>query len=96
MLAGFFIGRINRKDVEVAAQKNGATGHRAELSAQLAAVKKISPTTHRGQRIARDLDVSQALVSMVLNGKRQNINPDSYQRIWDHALKIGYRLREVT
>lgn len=43
------------------------------------------------QRIAQDLDVSQALVSMVLNGKRENINPDSYQRIWDHALKIGYR-----
>jgi len=30
-------------------------------------------------------------VSMVLNGKRQNISADSYQRIWDHALKIGYR-----
>jgi LacI family transcriptional regulator len=43
------------------------------------------------QRIAQDLNVSQALVSMVLNGKRENINPDSYQRIWDHALKIGYR-----
>ncbi len=43
------------------------------------------------QRIAQDLGVSQALVSMVLNGKRDNISPDSYQRIWDHALKIGYR-----
>jgi LacI family transcriptional regulator len=43
------------------------------------------------QRIADDLGVSQALVSMVLNGKRENISPDSYQRIWDHALKIGYR-----
>ena len=43
------------------------------------------------QRIAHDLGVSQALVSMVLNGKRQNISADSYQRIWDHALKIGYR-----
>ena len=43
------------------------------------------------QRIAQDLGVSQALVSMVLNGKRQNISADSYQRIWDHALKIGYR-----
>ena len=28
---------------------------------------------------------------MVLNGKRENISEDSYQRIWDHALKIGYR-----
>jgi LacI family transcriptional regulator len=43
------------------------------------------------QRIARDLGVSQALVSLVLNGKRDNISEDSYQRIWTHALKIGYR-----
>ena len=43
------------------------------------------------QRIARDLGVSQALVSMVLNGKRANISDDSYRRIWDHALKTGYR-----
>ena len=43
------------------------------------------------QRIAHDLGVSQALVSMVLNGMRQNISADSYRRIWDHALKIGYR-----
>lgn len=43
------------------------------------------------QRIARDLGVSQALVSLVLNGKRENISEDSYQRIWNHALKIGYR-----
>jgi LacI family transcriptional regulator len=42
-------------------------------------------------QIARDLGVSQALVSMVLNGKRENINEDTYRRIWDHALKIGYR-----
>src|SRR5262245_28354733 len=43
------------------------------------------------QRIARDLGVSQALVSLVLNGKRDNISEVSYQRIWNHALKIGYR-----
>ena len=43
------------------------------------------------QRIARELGVSQALVSLVLNGKRQNISEESYQRIWDHAVKIGYR-----
>src|SRR5262245_13429401 len=43
------------------------------------------------QRIARDLGVSQALVSLVLNGKRDNISEESYQRIWTHALKIGYR-----
>jgi len=28
---------------------------------------------------------------MVLNGKRENISETSYQRIWDYALKIGYR-----
>jgi LacI family transcriptional regulator len=43
------------------------------------------------QRIARDLGVSQALVSLVLNGKRENISEESYQRIWSHALKMGYR-----
>jgi LacI family transcriptional regulator len=43
------------------------------------------------QRIARDLGVSQALVSLVLNGKRENISEQSYQRIWNYALKLGYR-----
>jgi len=43
------------------------------------------------QRIARDLGVSQALVSLVLNGKRENISEDSYTRIWDYAVKRGYR-----
>lgn len=43
------------------------------------------------KRIAHDLGVSQALVSLVLNGKRDNISEESYQRIWNHALKIGYR-----
>ncbi|HTS19883.1 MAG TPA: LacI family DNA-binding transcriptional regulator [Verrucomicrobiae bacterium] len=52
-------------------------------------MKKITSVSQ--QRIADDLGVSQALVSMVLNGKRENISAESYQRIWDHALKIGYR-----
>jgi LacI family transcriptional regulator, galactose operon repressor len=43
------------------------------------------------QRIARDLGVSQALVSLVLNGKRENISDESYQRIWQYAVKRGYR-----
>jgi LacI family transcriptional regulator len=43
------------------------------------------------QKIARDLGVSQALVSLVLNGKRENISEESYKRIWDYALKLGYR-----
>lgn len=37
------------------------------------------------------MGVSQALVSLVLNGKRENISEESYHRIWNHALKIGYR-----
>jgi LacI family transcriptional regulator, galactose operon repressor len=43
------------------------------------------------QRIARDLGVSQALVSLVLNGKRENISDESYERIWKYAVKRGYR-----
>jgi len=52
-------------------------------------VKKVQSVSQ--QRIASDLGVSQALVSMVLNGKRENISEDTYRRIWDHALRIGYR-----
>src|SRR5437867_10560558 len=61
----------------------------AVIELDFSAVKKKDSVSQ--QRIARDLGVSQALVSMVLNGKRDNISEESYQRIWDHALKIGYR-----
>jgi LacI family transcriptional regulator len=43
------------------------------------------------QRIARDLGVSQALVSLVLNGKRENISAEVCDRIWNYAVKMGYR-----
>lgn len=43
------------------------------------------------QKIAKDLGVSQALVSLVLNGKRENISDESYDRIWKYAIKMGYR-----
>jgi LacI family transcriptional regulator len=43
------------------------------------------------QQIARALGVSQALVSLVLNGKHENISEESCQRILSHALKMGYR-----
>lgn len=43
------------------------------------------------QRIARDLGLSQALVSMVLNGRTDGISEDSYRRIWEHALSLGYQ-----
>lgn len=48
--------------------------------------KKISQ-----QRIARDLGVSQALVSLALNGRKDGINAETYRQIWDHALKLGYQ-----
>lgn len=44
-------------------------------------------------KLAKDLGVSQALVSMVLNGRRENISPETYQRIWDHAFNLGYTPR---
>ncbi len=46
---------------------------------------KISQT-----QLARELGVSQALVSLVLNGRKQGINAETYERIWAHAVKRGY------
>jgi LacI family transcriptional regulator len=51
-------------------------------------VKKIRVSQ---QQIARDLGLSQTLVSMVLNGRRKGVSPKSYQKIWDHARRSGYR-----
>lgn len=45
------------------------------------------------QDIARDLGVSQALVSMVLNGQSKGIHADTFRRIREHARSLGYRLR---
>lgn len=47
--------------------------------------KKISQT-----QLARELGVSQALVSLALNGRSAGINPDTYKRIWDRAISLGY------
>ncbi|MGJ8640230.1 MAG: LacI family DNA-binding transcriptional regulator [Opitutaceae bacterium] len=47
--------------------------------------KKVSQ-----QQIAKDLGVSQTLVSMVLNGRKEGISKDSVKRIWDYAQKHGY------
>lgn len=46
--------------------------------------------------IAGDLGLSQALVSKVLNGKRERIDPATYDAIWAHALKVGYRPKGMT
>jgi LacI family transcriptional regulator len=48
--------------------------------------KKVSQS-----QLARELGISQALVSLVLNGRRQGINAETYDRIWAHAMKRGYR-----
>lgn len=47
---------------------------------------KISQT-----RLAQELGISQALVSLVLNGRRQGIHPETYDRIWQHAISRGYQ-----
>jgi LacI family transcriptional regulator len=47
--------------------------------------KKVSQT-----QLARELGISQALVSLVLNGRKQGINAETYDRIWAHAVKRGY------
>jgi LacI family transcriptional regulator len=49
------------------------------------ASRKVSQT-----QLAAELGISQALVSLVLNGRRQGISPDTYDRIWAHALARGY------
>ena len=51
----------------------------------MASARKISQT-----QLAQELGVSQALVSLVLNGRRQGISPETYDRIWEHAVKRGY------
>ena len=47
------------------------------------------------QSIARDPGVSQALVSLTLNGQRDRISPETYQRIWDYAMKAGYQPKGI-
>lgn len=41
-------------------------------------------------QLAKELGISQALVSLILNGRRQGISPSTYNRVWDHALRRGY------
>ncbi|MEO7599273.1 MAG: LacI family DNA-binding transcriptional regulator, partial [Opitutus sp.] len=41
-------------------------------------------------QLAKELGLSQSLVSMVLNGRRTGISPETYDRIWAHAVKRGY------
>ena len=41
-------------------------------------------------QIARELGVSQSLVSLVLNGRRDGISDKSYKEIWEVAVANGY------
>jgi LacI family transcriptional regulator len=41
-------------------------------------------------KIAQELGVSQSLVSIVLNGRKEGIAENTYKRIWDFALEHGY------
>jgi len=47
------------------------------------------------QQIARDLGVSQTLVSMVLNGRRKGVSEKSCRKILDHARRSGYRPKGI-
>jgi LacI family transcriptional regulator len=51
----------------------------------MARSKKVSQT-----QLAQELGLSQAMVSLVLNGRRQGISPETYDRVWAHAVKQGY------
>lgn len=41
-------------------------------------------------QIAKELGVSQSLVSLVLNGRRDRIPDETYNRVWSLAVKEGY------
>ena len=41
-------------------------------------------------QIAKELGVSQSLVSLVLNGRRNGVAEESYKLIWETAVKQGY------
>jgi DNA-binding LacI/PurR family transcriptional regulator len=56
--------------------------------------KKIRRCTQAS--IARELRFSQTLVSQVLNGKKDQFKPETYARIWAHALASGYRGTGIT
>lgn len=50
----------------------------------------MSKTAPSQASIAKHLGVSQALVSMVLNGREEGISPTTFKRIWDYAMAAGY------
>jgi len=45
------------------------------------------------QQIAKELGLSQALVSTALNGRKAQVAAETYDKIWDYAKKVGYRPR---
>jgi LacI family transcriptional regulator len=57
--------------------------------------KNIKEVRISQQQIARDLGVSQTLVSMVLNGRRKGVSEEAFHKIWDHARTSGYRPKGI-
>jgi len=47
-------------------------------------------------QIANELGISQALVSMALNGRKKGISEKTYKTIWDYALQHGYSPRGMS
>jgi|TARA_B110000438_G_scaffold300478_1_gene352965 LacI family transcriptional regulator len=50
----------------------------------------MNKTSTSQASIAKHLGVSQALVSMVLNGREEGISPATFKRIWEYAVASGY------
>jgi len=59
----------------------------------MANTPKQKPKRISQDQMAKDLGVSQALISMVLNGREHGIAKESVKRIWDYATKHGYKPR---
>jgi LacI family transcriptional regulator len=47
------------------------------------------------QNIAQACGVSQAVVSLVLNGRRDKVSHDTYEKIWAYALEHGYQPKGI-
>ena len=68
-----------------------AAGLLEQFQAQDAGTAMLALKCEGEPEILEDLGVSQALVSLALNGRKDGINAETYQRIWDHAVSLGYQ-----
>ena len=71
-----------------------AKAHRRKTVAPVTRFKSLGGMSRAAKisqtQLAKEMGISQALVSAVLNGHRSGVNPTTYERIWKHALKRGY------